>query len=186
MQLPQSGVILDVGSCFATYLPNIIQTDRALHCLDPLDCPTDIPQGATFYNQNLIGNTLPRNHYDAVLLISVLEHVGLPCYGHQPFPDGDKLALAEIWHLLKPGCPLIATMPAGQAKVVSWYRQYSPATLHRLFEAWSAEFYYWGFDGARYVPVEEKDVERYDYRDRPSNPSTAGAGALVGVVAHRR
>src|SRR5689334_11754181 len=44
-QLPQSGVILDVGSCDATYLQTIPQTDRTLHCLDPRDCRADLPPG---------------------------------------------------------------------------------------------------------------------------------------------
>jgi len=181
MQLPQSGVILDVGSCDATYLRIIQQPSRILHCLDPRDCHADIPEGATFYHQNILGNTLPRAYYDAVLMLSTLEHIGLPCYGHKPFANGDMLALAEARALLKPGCPLIATVPAGQSKLVSWYRQYNPNALHQLFRGWQAEISYWGFDGRGYQPIPEADVERYDYRDYPV--VGAGSGALACVVA---
>lgn len=184
MQLPQSGVILDVGSCEATYLRAIQQSDRFLHCLDPRNCAGEIPPRAQFYPQSIIGNTLPRAYYDAVLMLSVIEHIGLPCYEQAPFPHGDQLALAEIWALLKPGCPLITTLPAGQAKVVTWYRQYSPAMLKQLFRGWRAEIKYWGFDGAQYHPIEEHQVEQFDYRDSPFHP-TAGAGAFAGIVAHR-
>ena len=136
MQLPQTGVILDVGSCDATYLGVIQQADRQLHCLDPRDCGPEIPRGAIFHQQSLIGNDLPEHAFDAVLLLSVLEHIGLPCYGQSPFADGDQLALAEVRRLLKPGCPVVVTVPAGQSKVVSWYRQYHPSTLGRLFRGW--------------------------------------------------
>jgi len=181
MQLPQSGLILDVGSCDATYLASIQQPDRTLHCMDPRDCRASIPVGAVFHGQSLIGNNLAPAHYDAVMFISVLEHIGLPSYDQDAFPDGDRLALAEVWRLLKPGCPAIISVPAGQSKIASWYRQYSTGALHQLFRGWRAEFTYWGFDGVRYQPIPETDVEEYDYRDYPY----VGAGALAGIVAYR-
>jgi Caenorhabditis protein of unknown function, DUF268 len=181
--LPQSGLILDVGSCYATYLKSIQFPDRELHCLDPVDCRCDIPPGATFFAESIIGNSLQRAHYDAVMIISVLEHIGLPGYQQEPFPNGDRLAMAEIWSLLKPGAPAIVTVPAGRDKAASWYRQYSPAALRRLFKGWRAEFTYWGFEDGQYRPIAEQDVERYDYRDYPH--IGAGAGAVAGIVARR-
>jgi hypothetical protein len=185
-QLPQSGRILDVGSCEAVYLGVIQQVDRELHCLDPRDCRAGIPPGAVFHHQSLIGNSLPRSFYDAVLVISVLEHIGLPCYEQEPFPRGDELALAEVWEVLKPGAPAVLTVPAGQSKLVSWYRQYSPADLHRLFADWRHEIRYWGYSGGfdgSYRPIPESAVEDHDYRDR--HDAQAGAGAMAAVVAWR-
>ena len=182
-QLPQSGVVLDVGSCEATYLGVIQQAGRQLHALDPRDCEREMPRGAVFHCQSLIGNRLPRGAFDAVLLISVLEHVGLPCYGQAGFARGDALALAEIAALLAPHGRAILTVPAGQSKLASWYRQYSPADLRRLFVGWQARIRYWGFDGVGYRPIAERDVERYDYRDR--HDEHAGAGAVAGIVAAR-
>ena len=184
MQLPQTGTILDVGSCDATYLSVIQQPDRQLHCLDPRDCRAVVPPGAIFHHQSLIGNELPEHYFDAVLLLSVLEHIGLPCYGQPPFADGDQLALAEVWRLVKPGGPVVVTVPAGQSKVVSWYRQYHPSTLHWLFGGWQTQITYWGFDGKSYQTISEAEVERYDYRDCPCVLG-AGAGALAGIVALR-
>jgi hypothetical protein len=181
-QIPQSGRILDVGSCEAVYLGVIQQLGRELHCLDPRDCSSVIPSGAVFHHQSLIGNTLPRRWFDAVLVVSVIEHIGLPCYEQEPFARGDERALAEIRELLKPGAPAILTVPAGQSKLMTWYRQYSPADLQRLFAGWRSEIHYWGFDGKAYHPIREDEVESHDYRDRLDEH--LGAGALAAIVAY--
>jgi SAM-dependent methyltransferase len=181
-QIPQSGRILDVGSCEAVYLGVIQQLGRELHCLDPRGCSSVIPPGAVFHHQSLIGNTLPRRWFDAVLVVSVIEHIGLPCYEQEPFARGDERALAEIRELLKPGAPAILTVPAGQSKLMTWYRQYSPADLQRLFAGWRAEIQYWGFDGKAYHPIREDEVESHDYRDRLDEH--LGAGAMAAIVAY--
>lgn len=183
MQLPQSGLVLDVGSCDATYLRSIAQPDRVLHCMDPRDCGCEIPEGISFFHDSIIGNRLPRNFYDAALVLSVMEHIGLPCYGEAPFINGDRLAVAELWDLLKPGGRAIVTVPAGKSKITSWYRQYTPGMLKDLFQGWHCEITYWGFDGKSYVIIDEAEVESYDYRDTPH--IGAGSGALAGVVAIR-
>jgi hypothetical protein len=179
-QLPQNGVILDVGSCEAIYLPIIAQPGRVLHCLDPRDCAAEIPGDAIFYHQSIIGNTLPGNYYDAVLALSTIEHIGLPHYDQKPFPDGDTLTLSEIARLLKPAGRAVITVPAGQSKVMSWYRQYSPPDLQRLLAGWQARVTYWGFNGVEYVLIEEAQVETYDYFDR--NNAHQRAGAIAGIV----
>jgi Caenorhabditis protein of unknown function, DUF268 len=180
-QLPQRGTILDIGSCDASYLQIIQQNSRELHCVDPRDCPVNIPTGATFYRQSIIGNTLPRTKFDAVLLLSTIEHIGLPCYGNQPFSDGDYLTIAEIWSLLQPDGCLIMTVPAGQGKIASWYRQYSPAMLKQLLKGWNTEIIYWGYKEDIYQQIGESEVEMYDYRDSPY--IGVGAGAVAGIVA---
>lgn len=180
-QLPQSGVILDVGSCDATYLESIVQPDRRLHCLDPRDCSGTLPPGMHLHRQSLIGNTLPQGYYDAILVLSTLEHIGLPCYGQHPFLSGDRLAIAEVRRLLKRNGIAIFTVPAGQSKIASWYRQYSPDDLRRLFSDWQIELSFWGYNGTSYHPIAETDVCGYDYRDCYGDE--AGAGALAGIIA---
>ena len=179
--MPQTGEILDIGSCDATYLHVIQQHDRRLTCMDPRPCVAALPKGASLCQENLIGNSLPAGAFDAVLLLSTLEHVGLPCYGNTPFADGDRLALAEAQRLLVPQGCLIVTVPAGRPKLTSWYRQYDPDTLHTLFENWDVSIRYWGFNGQAYIDIIEADVVKYDYRDQPTIGS--GAGALAGIVA---
>jgi hypothetical protein len=179
-QLPQKGCILDIGSCEANYLSIVWNGDRILHCMDPRDCEEVRKLGVPFHNQSVIGNTLPDHSYDGVLLISTIEHIGLWHYGQRSFPLGDQLTLFEVGRLLKPGSPLIMTVPAGISKVASWYRQYSPSDLKRLFKFWEAEFFYWGFneEQGEFEPISEEQVEQFDYRG-----FGYGAGAVAGIKA---
>ncbi len=180
-QLPQFGSVLDIGSCDAAYLPAIVQPHRHLHCLDPRDCGATVPPGAVFHHQSVIGNTLPSSFYDAILALSTVEHIGLPCYGQKPFARGDYLAMVEFRDLLKPGGRLIMTVPAGSSKITSWYRQYSPAALRDLLDGWAATICFWAFNGSEYIPIAEERVTEFDYRDRFEHE--AGAGAVAGVIA---
>jgi hypothetical protein len=143
-----------------------------------------MPPGVFFHQQNIIGNTLPRAYFDAVLCISTLEHIGLACFGQKPFRWGDRLALSEIRALLKRDGYAIVTVPAGQSKITTWYRQYSPADLEALFCDWDVQVSYWGFDGSQYEPILAAEVTNYDYRDRSDDQ--AGAGAVAGVIARPR
>lgn len=180
-QLPQSGLVLDVGSCEATYLGAIVNPGRTLHCVDPRDCSSSIPEEAVFYRCSILDNPLNSGSYDAVLFLSTLEHIGLPTYGQGLFHNGDLLALGEAARLLRPGGRVIATVPAGRSRMATWYRQYAPTDLRLLFRSWSVEICYWGFAGNRYVPVADEDVARYEYRETFNESS--GAGAVAGIVA---
>lgn len=181
-QLPQAGLILDVGSCDAEYLGAIQQSDRTLHCLDPRPCNQPIPRGATYFESDLIGNTLPAGGYDCVVMLSVLEHVGLPCYGNRAFDGGDRLAVGEVRRLLKPQGLALITVPAGRPSVTSWYRQYSPDLLHALLAGWTYSIEYWGYVSERYVSIPEARVTEFSYRDMPYK-NGAGAGALACIRA---
>src|SRR5260370_17969392 len=116
-QLPQAGRILDVGSCDATYLGAVQQPGRELHCLDPrpLDPRSSpLPPGAVFHQESLIGNHLPRDFFDAALVVSTLHHVAPPCYAQTPFADVAKISLADGGELLNPCAPASVTLPEAQ------------------------------------------------------------------------
>lgn len=181
MQLPQKGTVLDVGSWSATYLASIPSVDRRLHCLDPQECGDEIPPSAIFHHQSIIGNDLPRHAYDCVLLLSTIEHIGLPTYGQHPFAHGDLLTLSEVRQLLTPNGYVIVTLPAGVSKITSWYRQYSPSDLRSLFRHWDAEISYWGMENGVYRPIDEQKVEVFNYRY--GWQEVGGAGAIAGIIA---
>jgi SAM-dependent methyltransferase len=182
-RLPQRGRVLDVGSCEATYLRDVVNSGRELHGLDPRDCRTELPPEVRFHGHSLLGNDLPAASFDAVLALSTIEHIGLPSYGQPAFQGGDALAMAEIARLLVPGGRAILTVPAGLSKVASWYRQYSPEDLDRLLAGWVHEISFWAYEGRAYRPIDRDALDQYDYRDR--HDPDAGAGAVAGIVAWR-
>ncbi|HVS63724.1 MAG TPA: DUF268 domain-containing protein [Thermoanaerobaculia bacterium] len=184
-QLPQSGVVLDVGSCEATYLAAIVGPGREIHCLDPRDCSKSLPQGVTFHHQSIVGNDLNACSFDAVLFLSTLEHIGLPTYGQPLFCQGDRLALAETARLLRPGGRLVVTLPVGRSRMTTWFRQYSTADLEILFREWIWEVCYWGYEDDRFVPIEAGDVDGFEYRETFEQESF-GAGAVAGIRAEPR
>ena len=177
--VPRSGTVLDIGSCEATYLADLERLGLTVHAMDPRGCEDSIPSGVVFHRTSIIGNDLPRRFFDTVLLVSTLEHIGLPYYDQPAFADGDRLTLAEVRELLRPEGRLLATVPVGLSKLASWYRQYSPADLEELFRHWTCEIEYRALVGAAYEPIPEKDVVHYDYRDRHDLAMGAGAVALI-------
>ena len=177
--VPRFGTVLDIGSCEATYLADLQRLGLTVHAMDPRGCEDSIPPGVVFHRTSIIGNDLPRGSFDTVLLVSTLEHIGLPYYDQPAFAGGDRLTLAEVRELLRPEGLLLASVPAGQSKVASWYRQYSPADLEELFRHWTCEIEYRALVGTAYKPIPEQDVVRYDYRDRHDLAMGAGAVALI-------
>jgi SAM-dependent methyltransferase len=73
-----------------------------------------------------------RSDFDLVYSISTIEHVGLAHYGDPPAPDGDRLALANLWDKVRPGGRLIFSVPAGRPGVQRGYRVYDEAGLRRI------------------------------------------------------
>lgn len=181
--MPARGRILDVGSREATYVGALLGQGREVYCLDPRDCRDELPAGVTFHHQSLLGNRLPEASFDCVMLLSTLEHIGLPFYGQPLIPRGDELALAEVWRLLRRGGRLVLTTPAGSSKLATWYRQYAPADFRRLLHGWRYRAEYLASAGEPYRSIPETDVERYDYVEHFGTEIRAGAVALV--VAER-
>ena len=138
-----------------------------------------MPDGARFVQESIFGNTLEPQGYDAVLLLSVLEHLGLPTYGQSAVPDGDRRALAECGRLLKADGVLLATVPAGRPRITSWYRQYTPERIETLFEGWSLTVEYFAYADNTYAPVISDEVPRFDYRDRCDGTGGAAVVALI-------
>lgn len=75
---------------------------------------------------------------DIVTCISTLEHIGLGHYGDKMAQEGDRLTLAAIHRILKPGGSLLVTFPfIGSFSQDNFQRIYDPESVTRLFsEGW--------------------------------------------------
>jgi hypothetical protein len=158
-ELPSSGTILGVGSWGTSHLRGFVTPEHQLHCLDLYPPDTPLPVGTVFHQDNIIGNSLPANYYDGVLLLSVLEYLGLAQYDQPPLPHADQLALAEVTRLLTAGGRAFVLVPVGHSRVSAQSRLYSPADLRRLFSGWEYTVTYWTSKEAGYVQVDESAVE---------------------------
>lgn len=76
------------------------------------------------------------NFFDAVVVISTLEHVGVSGrYGiEQPDDTGDYKAMAEIFRILKPGGKVLITVPYGEGKSLPLNRLYNDTRIDELLE----------------------------------------------------
>lgn len=91
-------------------------------------------------------NTLPSHHFDLVILLSTLEHIGLDTiYGQVEKSTSDQRALDECLRVLKPGGRLLLTTPAARKLYAdNFMRRYTPAQLTRMLKGWNnvtMEFY---------------------------------------------
>jgi 2-polyprenyl-3-methyl-5-hydroxy-6-metoxy-1,4-benzoquinol methylase len=73
--------------------------------------------------------------FDAVILLSTLEHIGLGAYGQaEGAADADMQVMARVRKLLRPGGVLMFTSPFGRSRVDETQRVYSGEDLVRLLK----------------------------------------------------
>jgi 2-polyprenyl-3-methyl-5-hydroxy-6-metoxy-1,4-benzoquinol methylase len=73
--------------------------------------------------------------FDAVVSVSVVEHVGLGGYGDPVAPEGDRIALTKLYQCVRPGGVLLTTVPAGAPTIRRNMRIYDEARLRAVLPA---------------------------------------------------
>lgn len=125
----------------------------------------------------------PADCFDAVVTISVIEHVGLAGYGDPESVQGDKIAVRKLLHALKPGGRLYLTVPVGKARTVGdYYRVYDAASLRELVPNIEV-IRVFGKDG-RYAQWRETDLEQVGslvYDDYEGMAPVQGVAFVVAV-----
>jgi 2-polyprenyl-3-methyl-5-hydroxy-6-metoxy-1,4-benzoquinol methylase len=134
--------ILDVGSAESTFPLSAASLGFQVTAVDPRGLPYEHPNLETV-SARFEDLKAPAERFDAVFLISTIEHVGLPAYGIQPHgevvPGGgaDREMLDRIRaELIGAEGIVVITTPYGRVDVTDFERTYDDAALARLLEGW--------------------------------------------------
>lgn len=162
--------ILDIGAAESTFSLSAAALGYRVTALDLHPLP---------YSHPLLESVVGRfedwdpgeARFDAVFLISTIEHVGLGAYG-EPVGDGDAdlALLARVREqLLSDDGLLVLTTPHGAADQDALERTYDDASLARLLDGWTM--------------LEQRVVQRTDDRTwMPREQSDASEGPGVVMV----
>lgn len=126
----------------------------------------------------------PADYFDAVVSISVIEHVGLSGYGDPKENRGDKIAVQKLFQSLKPGGRLYLTVPAGKATTKGgWYKVYDTAAIRELVPGIETLRFFYKPD--RYSTWREGTSAELDVLEYDNYGAMAFAQGVVFVVARK-
>jgi len=173
--VPRGARVLDVGCSESVHSHVLPYMGYGVWGLDINDYPYK-PRQMVFVKCDVHDTGLPSNFFDAIVVVSTIEHIGLPVYGQVGFDiDGDVKAIEELRRILKPGGYLIITTPfAGREfRIVPGERL---KLLKRGFEVIVEEFFIPYKLGRRVVRVR---ISR-DFAEKAlTRPETPGLVCLV-------
>ena len=136
----------------------------------------------SFRKGDFLDAEFPDAHFDAVVAVSSVEHVGLGSYGSRVYGSGDVAVVREFRRILRPEGSLLLTVPFGKRRVDSNQRIYDSKQLSELLAGFSVvdrEFYRKASEGSfwRRCSEEESCEAGYD---------AVGGARGVALLACRR
>ncbi|WP_455277748.1 class I SAM-dependent methyltransferase [[Eubacterium] cellulosolvens] len=141
-------LILDVGCAESLLSHALIARGLRVVGLDIRDYPFRSKK-MVFIKRNIMDTGLPNQKFDAIIVVSTIEHVGLNAYEQLTLDnDGDLIAMKEFYRILKPMGIIIITTPYignNPLEVNSFERHYNRQRLDFLvkdFEILIEEYFY--------------------------------------------
>lgn len=142
-RLPAGAAILDVGSAESTFPLSAASLGYRVTAVEPRGLPYSHPNLATAAAR-FEDLPAPERPFDAVFLISTIEHVGLPAYGITPHGEvtpglgADRELLQRVREeLLAPDGFVVITTPYGESAADDFERTYDDAALEKLLDGWT-------------------------------------------------
>jgi SAM-dependent methyltransferase len=128
-------VVLDVGCAESLLSHELVARGHRVVGIDIRDYPWKNPK-MSFYRRNVIDTGFPSSFFDAAVLVSTIEHIGLNSYGQLSLDDeGDIKAMHELHRILKDGGVIFLTTPYvgnNPSQVNPFERNYNEKRLNRL------------------------------------------------------
>lgn len=173
------GTILDIGSVHTRLPITLASRGYRVVSLDYLPYPYRHPNLRAVQG-DAMRCPFAAKSFDAILAISVIEHVGIGHYGDPSRDIGDREAVREIARLLRPGGRAILTVPFGRALTDASKRVYDPARLSTLLAPLplTRREYAWSREGL-WTPCTESEAATADWS------GSTRAVALIAVTMPR-
>lgn len=102
--------VLDVGSTESLLIYEIAHRKYRTTGTDQRDYQEKLPYWIWFRKYN-IAESYSFVQYDYIIAISTIEHIGLGAYGDSKLDNGDRLAVENIYKMLKDNGYFIITIP---------------------------------------------------------------------------
>jgi len=166
--LRSGSTILDAGCSDSLLSHELASCGYRVVGIDIRDYPLK-GRGINFVKGNLLKTGLPSEFFDAVIIVSTIEHVGLRAYGQLDLDDeGDLRAIKEVGRILKKGGKVILTVPyVGRASftVSEFERRYNRTRLNKLIQGFTIirEDYFYPFmtdEGGIWVRVDRNLADK--------------------------
>jgi len=137
--LPTGSRIADVGGAESLVGLSLASSGHQVTVVEPAGYPYEHPN-LTVARQTL-DDFAPEQPFDAVVLLSAIEHFGLGAYtdNGELDDDADLNAMKRVRELLAPGGRVVLTTPFGPADVNELERTYDEDRLRRLFDGFEIE-----------------------------------------------
>jgi SAM-dependent methyltransferase len=131
--------ILDIGSCESLVPLFLASLGHRVTALDIREYSYSHPRLYSV-RTNIVDWCGDGQSYDAVVLLSTLEHIGLPCYSNEVIDlEADRKAMEVVHRVLRPGGTLILTVPFGLSNRDDFQRTYSASDLKELLQGFSIQ-----------------------------------------------
>ena len=136
--LEPGGRLLDIG-CLDGRFAELVSPFCHTYGIDIREAALPLPYH--FVKGNILKHVFPVWHFDQIVSLSTIEHIGLHCYGNKGMvKSGDRAAVEACFHLLAPSGKLLITAPYDKAAHghyhgnKMWERRYNYKAAMALFD----------------------------------------------------
>jgi hypothetical protein len=129
--------VLDVGGSESTVGLSLASLGYRVTTVDPRPSPLSHPQLRQV--ASTIEDWEEEERFDASILVSTIEHIGIGAYGLPASEDADLTAMSRVRDLTKDEGLLVLTTPYGRSAVEEHQRIYDNDRLQSLLEGWRVE-----------------------------------------------
>lgn len=174
--------ILDVGCAESLVSMELASNGFLVTGVDVRHFPLSHPN-FHFIQGDITTAPLEPGFFDAAILLSTIEHIGLGWYGDPKGEDQQAAAMAQIYRLLKPGGRLLVTVPFGKPAITPLHRIFDPPGLRKLLEKFKIKSLEFGIkidEKTWRVPASEEEAGT-----KAHHPENHGPGAVALAVCEK-